>query len=307
VVSGAAWLYFSRSAPEPPTQPIEPLPLTSFPGEESAVTFSPDGNQVAFVWDGEKGDNEDIYTKVVGAGAPVPLTTSPASDRHPAWSPDGRYIAFIRVSEGEGGIFLVPPLGGVERKIDSAQWEYGWDLYGAGLSWSPDGQFLVLSDKSTPQGPASLFVLSVDRLDRRKLTAPPAPPGDRHVPTAPVDTAGDLAPAIAPDGQTVAFYRLTSLGSGDIYLVPFAGGEPRRLTFEETWIERLAWTPDGRELVFSSGGPFQSSSLWRVSAVGGKPERLPIGGITRPNPLFPAGRTDWLTSSGQRTQTSGGS
>jgi Tol biopolymer transport system component len=103
---------------------------------------------------------------------------------------------------------------------------------------------------------------------------------------APIANVGDLAPAIAPDGQTVAFYRLTSLGSGDIYLVPFAGGEPKRLTFQETWLERLAWTPDGRELVFSSGGPFASSSLWRVSASRGKPERLLIGGDNAAQPAI---------------------
>ena len=40
----------------------------------------------------------------------------------------------------------------------------------SGLSWSPDGKFLALSDRSAPQDPASLFVLSVDRLEKRKLT-----------------------------------------------------------------------------------------------------------------------------------------
>jgi Tol biopolymer transport system component len=135
----------------------------------------------------------------------------------------------------------------------------------------------------------SLFVLSVDGLEKRKLTSPPAPPTDRHFPLDAADAVGDFAPAIAPDGQTVAFYRVTSAGSGDIYLVPFAGGEPRRLTFEERWLEGLAWTADGRELVFSSGGPFRSSSLWRVSASGGKPERLSIGGDNAAQPAISHG------------------
>ncbi|MGI8785802.1 MAG: protein kinase domain-containing protein [Acidobacteriota bacterium] len=285
-IAGAAWLYFTRADSESSKPPMQTSPLTTLPGQESAPTFSPDGNQVAFVWDGEKADNEDIYIKLIGAGTPLRLTTSPASDRSPAWSPDGRYIAFIRVSEGESGMFLVPALGGSERKIASPQWEDRWGLYGAGLSWSPDGKFLAFSDRSAPQAPVSLFVLSVDRLEKRKLTSPPEQPSDRHVAMDRTESVRDLAPAISPDGETVAFYRLTSGSTGDIYLVPFAGGEPRRLTFEETWLERLAWTPDGRELVFSSGGPLTSGSLWRVSASGGKPERLPIGGDNAAQPAI---------------------
>jgi Tol biopolymer transport system component len=283
-IAGAAWLYFSRANSESPMPPMKDMPLTSFPGQERAVSFSPDGNQVAFVWDGEKGENDDIYIALIGAGTPLRRTNSLASDRNPAWSPDGRYIAFIRVSEDESGLFLVPALDGPERKIASLLWDNNWDEFGiAGLSWSPDGKFLALSDRSAPDDPASLFVLSVDRLEKRKLTSPPA------------DAVGDLAPAISPDGQTVAFYRLAASSSGgDIYLVPFAGGEPRRLTFEEAWIERPAWTPDGRELVFSSGGQRAISTLWRVSASGGKPERVPIGGDNAAQPAI-SGRANRLT------------
>ncbi len=268
---------------------MQTSPLTTFPGQESGVTFSPDGNQVAFVWDGENGDNEDIYVKLIGAGPPIQVTTSPAADRSPAWSPDGRYIAFIRVSEGESGIFLVPALGGPERKIASIHQEDldTWDWYGSGLSWSPDSKSLAFSDRSALQDAARLFVLSVDRSSKRPLTSPPEHSSGGRAPMDRAEFVGDLAPAISPDGQTVAFYRLKGGGTGDIYLVPFSGGEPTRVTFEEAWFERPAWTPDGSELVFSSGGPLsRSSTLWRVSASGGKPERLPIGGDNAGQPAI---------------------
>ena len=41
--------------------------LTSYPGDESSPTFSPDGNQVAFTWNGAKRDNTDIYIAMPGA------------------------------------------------------------------------------------------------------------------------------------------------------------------------------------------------------------------------------------------------
>jgi DNA-binding winged helix-turn-helix (wHTH) protein len=42
------------------------VPATSYPGRETTPTLSPDGSQIAFSWDGENGNNLDIYVKLVG-------------------------------------------------------------------------------------------------------------------------------------------------------------------------------------------------------------------------------------------------
>ena len=70
--------------------------------------FSPDGNQVAFVWDGERGDNDDIYVKLLGETNALRLTTDPADDGYPAWSPDGKRIAFERFGPKRGIYNLSP-------------------------------------------------------------------------------------------------------------------------------------------------------------------------------------------------------
>jgi Tol biopolymer transport system component/DNA-binding winged helix-turn-helix (wHTH) protein len=274
------WNWVSSSTRPSPvaTAGLRTVPLTALPGQERAPALSPDGNQVAFVWDGEI-NNEDIYVQLVGAGTPLRLTTDPAADRTPAWSPDGRYIAFIRVSSSGNGIFIVPALGGPERRIGSVSSADLTPIFGPGLSWSSDGRFLAFSDRGAPQDPVCLFVLSVDGLERRKLTSPlPLP-----------RSASDVAPALSPDGKTVAFLRVSSGGVSDIYLVPFVGGEPSRLSLDEAWAKResavghrtrrsIVWAADGRDLVFSSGGALSGGALWRVPASGGTPERLPIGG-----------------------------
>ena len=117
-VGVAVSVFVFRLWPSPPA-PMRSSPLTSLPGQERHPSFSPDGNQIAFAWDGENGDNQDIYIKVVGAGVPLRLTTHPAADQKPAWSSDGRHIAFVRSSEEGSGIFVIPALGGPERKIAS--------------------------------------------------------------------------------------------------------------------------------------------------------------------------------------------
>ena len=60
--------------------PIVSLPLTSYPGFEKHPSFSPDGRQVTFSWNGEKQDNYDIYVLLTSGGAPLRLTTHPAPD-----------------------------------------------------------------------------------------------------------------------------------------------------------------------------------------------------------------------------------
>jgi len=69
------------------TQPppfLTAAPLTSYVGAQSSPSFSPDGDQVAFSWNGEKQDNFDIYVKQIGVEAPLRLTTDPGADLSPA-------------------------------------------------------------------------------------------------------------------------------------------------------------------------------------------------------------------------------
>ena len=95
----SAW-FLTKGGPE--DQLAQPIPLTAYPGIERSPTFSPDGSQVAFSWNGENQDNFDIYVKVIGSDPPHRLTTHAAPDSDPAWSPDGRWIAFLRDLGGKG-------------------------------------------------------------------------------------------------------------------------------------------------------------------------------------------------------------
>jgi Tol biopolymer transport system component len=167
------------------------VPFTSFPGAEVEPSFSPDGKQIAFAWNGPGGDNYDIYVKPL-AGAPLRLTSDPGEDRSPCWSPDGRHIAFIRSTENEDLVELVPALGGPERILHSVI-PPGVRWPGHFLSWSPEGKSLAFSDRVSPLAPSSIYLLSVASLESRRLTSPPAA------------TPGDRSPAISPGGDTLAF------------------------------------------------------------------------------------------------------
>jgi Tol biopolymer transport system component len=244
------------------------VPLTSYPGFECCPSFSPDGNQVAFAWNGDKQDNLDLYIKLIGAATPLRLTTDPRPDSSPSWSPDGRWIAFLRYThEEKANLLLIAPTGGPERSlVEKIEIIEGPEYAGDGLSWSPDGKWIAIPLKDSPSERVAIFAISVETGEMRRLTAPPP------------ETLGDWSPAFSPDGRMLAFSRfLTAVG--DLYLLPLSDdsstrGEPKRLTVANRTGHSPVWTPDGREIIFISGSG-HSKNLWRIAANSSSgPERL---------------------------------
>ena len=78
VSAATAWVLRSHRPAEAP--PPHVVPLTTLKGEERHPTFSPDGEQVAFAWNGAKQDNWDIYVTLVGSSNVRRLTSDPAPD-----------------------------------------------------------------------------------------------------------------------------------------------------------------------------------------------------------------------------------
>jgi len=255
-VGVAAWFHFYTTGRTGTALKI--VPFTSFAGEESGPVFSPDGNAIAFAWGGDKDDNQDIYVKLIGAGTPLRLTTNSDADSSPVWSRDSRFVAFFRQSTTGGAYYLVPSLGGAERKLADAYTNQ--IVSGRFLDWSPDGRFLLVADQVSPRDSRpNLVLISIESGQRTPMISPPGP---------------FLAmPTFSPDGKDVAFVQGLGYLAHDIYVAPVAGGEPRRLTRDSRIIGGLTWTSDGREIVFSSNraGLY---SLWSVPASGGAPEPL---------------------------------
>jgi eukaryotic-like serine/threonine-protein kinase len=263
VVALAFWLF--RGTDRKPVTAPDVVPLTSDAGLERSPSFSPDGNQVAFSWNGEKQDNIDIYLKLIGSPTPLQLTTDPADDVSPAFSPDGRSIGFVRVSKERATFIIIPAIGGPEQVVAEVPDPYLENSVAPSFAWFPDGKWVVID---------GLALLSIESGGRQSLTSPPK-------------SASDFSPAVSPDGHTVAFSRSASFGLSDIYLLDLTEelkptGEPRRLTFLKSFGFGPAWIPNGREIVFASGctGFFGTGMrLWKVGASrAGEPEQLPFTG-----------------------------
>ena len=227
--------------------------LTSLPGLESSPSISPDGNLVVFSWTGPNPEGPaDLWVGAVDRDSRQRLTDTPnAAETSPAWSPDMRDIAFIRVGEG---VFVVPALGGREHKVADR---------GSMVGWMPDGRSLLVRARGGEAGaPFGLIHIDRETSARRQVTRPPS------------GTIGDAAFDVSPDGQWLAFVRYERPGVGDVYVVPVAGGDARRRTDWNTEIRGVAWTPDGREIVYAVvEEPGLDATLFRVRAAGNRLER----------------------------------
>jgi Tol biopolymer transport system component len=256
VVALAAW--FLRGRDTKPDQTFHPIPLTTYLGSQDWPSFSPDGNQVAFSWDGEKQGNFDVYVKPIGPGQPLRVTRSLMNNTNPAWSPDGHWIAFLRgTGPGRSTVVLVPPSGGPERVVGEVA-SPGPSVQS--LTWSPDSRWMVVFDQPAGQA-GGLWLLSLDGREFRRLTSVIGG-------SAPLDRS----PAFASDGSSLAFVRRVANNSEDLYLLSLAAdlrpaAKPRQITRANQAMSGLAWAADRHGLIFSSG-PSGNENLWRTSIFG---------------------------------------
>ncbi|MGB8507727.1 MAG: protein kinase [Pyrinomonadaceae bacterium] len=232
--------------------------LTIKEGSELFCSLAPDGK--SFVYVSNESGNADIYWQRVGGKNPTNLTRDSTRDETtPAFSPDGNLIAFHSARE-PAGLYLMEATGENPHRIS----EVGYHP-----SWSPDGKEIVAGaewigvNTNKSSTPSALWIINVATGDKRLLTE------------------GDAAqPSWSPGGGRIAYWYWSAEGRGDIATIAAGGGEPVRITTENSADWNPVWSPDGKFIYFASdrGG---NMNFWRIAVdeVTGKalgsPEAVP--------------------------------
>jgi len=103
-----------------------------------SASLAPDGNRIAF------GARGDVWSVPVKSGITRNLTqSSGVHERNVTWSHDGKYIAYVSDRTGEDEIYIQHQDG----REEAMQITTGADTYKYGISWSPDSEKIMWSDK----------------------------------------------------------------------------------------------------------------------------------------------------------------
>jgi dipeptidyl aminopeptidase/acylaminoacyl peptidase len=261
---------------------------------------SPDGRTVAFtVQTVDLAANKkpsQIYLVPVAGGEPLRITHAGALNERPRWSPDSREIAFISDRSGSSQVWLMNADGTHARQITFLSTE------ARGVLYAPDGKSLVFTSEVFPECGAGdgcnkqrldaennskvqarlytsllyrhwtrwqsarrshLMVVPVEGGEIADLT-----PGTRDLP--PFSLGGPDDYAISPDSGEVCFSEISddqpaSSTNSDLYVVPIAGGEPKKITLNPGADSSPAYSPDGKYLAWrAQSRPAYESDRWRL-------------------------------------------
>lgn len=85
----------------------------------------------------------------------------------------------------------------------------------------------------------------------------------------------EYAAHFSPDGSKIA-YTADYDGIRDVYVIPIAGGQPARVTYQNDYAEMMDWSPDGKSVIFRARSIPASYGMFSVPVGGGYAQRMPL-------------------------------
>jgi dipeptidyl aminopeptidase/acylaminoacyl peptidase len=247
---------------------------TNHSGTNNQPDWSPDSQQLAFVSNRANFKDAQLYTIALHGGEAQGLTNLCGDVHVPRWSPDGSMIAFLYngtlenqphpdadpiVMDAEPNfdrVWLIHPETHELKPVTPATchvFEY---------AWSPDGKCLVVLTSPHPNPAegwysAQLHSVNLESGEMRQICTMP-------------HQIGRLT--WSPDSTQIAFVSgiMSDEGniSGEVYIVPIAGGEARCITpgidHSITWIE---WH---KQAIIYGGRLIESSVIGSINPTTGK-------------------------------------
>ncbi|HEY9281987.1 MAG TPA: hypothetical protein VIP46_00900, partial [Pyrinomonadaceae bacterium] len=190
----------------------------------------------------------EIFTAPVEEGDLRQITDTPWRDQNVEYSPDGKWIAFVSDRSGREELYVtaVDGAGEAQKLTDIDALKFGY-------VWSPDSTQIAFTASDNKLRTVAVASKQVKELDSSSYGG---------------YNNGDWS----PDGKWIAFSKPDHTRTSDVYIIPAAGGEARKVTWDAANDGNPRFSPDGRKLYFSrfdgtpgGGGGTPSVQLYSIT------------------------------------------
>ncbi len=275
------------------------------PGDPHSLSWSPDGQWIAFV-NGNSIFNDigtlgnvalsSIWLAHIDGRDPVQVTDRDAVNMSPTWLPDSRHLFFVSDREGARDVFVVsvgadgaedePERLGVSEPFsisvsaDGNRMAYAKFSFNRNVRSYPIGrpERLLASEGNLVTSGNQIveahglsndgeFILYDSNLNGNQDIFIRSLDGGSLTPLT-TDPADDYAPDLSPDGAELAFFSLRD-GFRRAFVKPVNGGQEVQISVDSLHpiARRPVWSPDGLSLIF--GGPPTGNWMVTRDRVGG--------------------------------------
>lgn len=228
--------------------------VTSSPDDEYEPAFAPDGKSIAYVAgafvQGAPGVGGVQGRTVVSVDLASGATKLLAGDvkvagkyESPSFSPDGKLAVVSFVGAGmfsSSATMVVDGKPLAQKYADTFPFPAAW-ISATELVYTANGHVIYadLSSRAVKEIPFSAGIEA-----RRPTYTPKRFDFDE---TATHEAKGIFAPALSPDGRSIAFVALNEL-----WLLTIGNPVPKALTHDSFYKQGPMWSPDGKELAYVS-------------------------------------------------------